>query len=58
MTSGNKYYEETMLHQLGKLERDNRNWVYYLKVHEQGLVQKVSSLINSEARAYTIHFNL
>jgi len=48
LAQNNKYMEESMLHQLEKLELEDRKFVYYIKKNHSRYRQ----------RDYTIHFNL
>jgi len=48
-----------MLHQLEKLDKENRKFVYYVKSNtEQKMSEKLKFPIKCTKRDYTIHFNL
>ena len=54
----NRYYSESMLHQLEKLEKQNRKFVYYLKMNQGGVYENFKQVWPKTRREYTIHFNL
>lgn len=57
MTSGDPDLEESMLHQLEKLSKFDRKFVYYIKMNNHWSY-KMRYPIASTRRPYTIHFNL
>ena len=58
MTSGDRDLEESMLHQLEKLQNYNRKFVYYIKMNDNNSLYPLRYPIASTRRPYTIHFNL
>jgi hypothetical protein len=58
LISPNRHYSESMLHQLEKLESQNRKFVYYLKMNQGGVYENFKQVWKSTRREYTIHFNL
>lgn len=57
--SRHRHYADSMLHQLEKLEKDNRKFVYYVKSNsEDKFTDKLKYPLKRTKRDYTIHFNL
>lgn len=58
LTSSNKHYSESMLHQLEKLNHEGRKFVYYISEYKPDASQKMRTPLRSTTRDYVIHFNL
>ena len=55
LTANNRHYADSMLHQLEKLETQNRKFIYYVRMNENS-----ENYFNPKVtkRPYTVHFNL
>lgn len=57
LTSDNRHYSESMLHQLEKRDKYNRKFVYYVVGNDNALRNSVLER-SATRRDYVIHFNL